>query len=127
MQIFRNDPRHVCRSHLFNASAIAFKEVCRISVILIRHTFTKDFIRRIKVEDERIEDRVFRPCDLRVRDRLLAQIVDLSVERLNGLDRGQTLGSHGELQNSRMIEVGSNSSAYAIRQSFRSANTLHQA
>ena len=60
VQIFGPNAGHIGSRYFFNTGAVAFQEVGGKTIVLVSHAFTKDFVRRIEVEDEGVEDGVFR-------------------------------------------------------------------
>ena len=122
MQILRGNARDVGNLHLFYSGSVLFQKIGRVPVEFVRHALAQDLFWCIKIEDEGIQDRVLGLLNFRLSNRLLRQVIDLLIHRLNGFHGALALGPHREAQNSWMIECRPNSSANRIGQTLRGAN-----
>ena len=95
MQILLADAVDVRSRHFLDPGPIAFQEIRRITIELIRHALAQDFVGSIEIENECIQDRVLRARDLLIRDRIRFQLVYFRIERLYRLDGTRALRSHG--------------------------------
>ena len=114
MDIFRGYAIDVRCRYFLDFRRILVEPVGGISIELVGHALGENFIGRVEAEDECVEDRVFGLLDFIVGDGILGQIVDVFIERLDGLDCALAFGSRDKLQDAGMAEVGANAAAYVV-------------
>src|SRR5207247_11405388 len=121
-QLIRGNARDVGNLHLFYSGSVLFQKIGRVPVEFVRHALSQDLFWCIKIEDEGIQDRVFGLLNFRLRNRLLRQVIDLLIHRLNGFHCALAFRPYWEAQNSRMVEGCPNSASYRMRQTLLRTN-----
>src|SRR5207244_11253838 len=86
----------------------------------------QNLLRRIQIEDESVQDGIFGSLDFNFGNRVLAYLVNLLIEGLNGFNGGATLGAHDQSQAAGMVKSAADSAADGVGQPFGGADTLHQ-
>ena len=127
VEILCGDAIDVRHGGLLNSGTIFLKKVQRVAIELVRHALAQNFVRRIEIENEGIEDGILGALDFVFCNGLLLQFVEIVVERLNRFHRAFALGAQHETADAGMIESGANAAADGVGQSQPGTNVLDQA
>ena len=96
--------RHVGGRYLFYSGAEPIEIVEGISIEFVSHLFAQNLFRRIQIEDEAVQDGILGSLDLRFRNWILGDTVNLLIQRLNRFDRAAALGPHLQSQSAEMVK-----------------------
>ena len=127
MKVLCGDAVYVSNGRLLDARAILLEEIQRVAIELVGHTLAQNFVGRVEVEDERIEDGILGALDLVIGNRMGLEVVDILVEGLDGLDGSLALGAEHEAGDAGMVEGRADAAANGVSKPFRGADILHQA
>src|ERR1051326_6738360 len=94
MDVFGDDAGDVSGLNFLNSATEALEKVRWIAVELVGHALTQDFVRRVEVKDERVQQGILGALDLVVVDRIGLQLVEFLIECLNGFDCALALCAH---------------------------------
>jgi hypothetical protein len=95
-------------------ATVALQEVRRVAVKGVAGLLAQDLFLRIELEDERVQDGVFRSADLLVGGRLGGDVLDFFEQRVDTGCRCLALGAQGQAEETGMVEGGTQPAADGV-------------